>query len=118
VDLDQIRQLNAGSIPNDLIVPGQAIVISLPSQTATPSPLPEPPAEPTPVTTEVAAAPETPPGASICVSAYHDRNGNTFRDDSGTEELLPNAEITVADASGAVARYTSDGCTSLTASPG
>ena len=40
--------------------------------------------------------------------AYHDRNGDTLRQ-SETEELLPNAEFTVADASGVVNRYTSDG---------
>jgi hypothetical protein len=42
------------------------------------------------------------------VLAYHDRNGDTFRDQA-TEELLPNAEFTIADASGVVDRYTSDG---------
>jgi len=42
------------------------------------------------------------------VLAYHDRNSDTFRDE-GTEELLPNAEFTVADASGVIDRYTSDG---------
>ncbi len=108
VDVDQIRQLNAGSIPNDIIVPGQALVISLPSQTPTPSPLPQPPtAEPT-VAAVTAEATEV-PGASICVLAYHDRNGNTFRDDPAMEELLPNAEFTVADTSGVVAQHISDG---------
>jgi hypothetical protein len=43
------------------------------------------------------------------VLAYHDRNGNTYRDDESTEELLPNAEFTLASASGVVAQYTSDG---------
>jgi len=42
------------------------------------------------------------------VLAYHDRNGNTFRDEA-TEELLPNAEFAVANASGVVDRYTSNG---------
>ncbi len=104
VDTDQIRELNAGSLgPNDLISIGQALVISLPSETPTPTPLPAPPTpEPTSATEEVAG------GASICVLAYHDRSGDTFRDEE-TEELLPNAEFTVADASGVVARYTSDG---------
>ena len=46
-------------------------------------------------------------GASICVLAYHDRNADTFRNED--EELLPNAEFTLADASGVVDRYTSDG---------
>jgi len=104
VDTDQIRELNASTLgPNDLISIGQELVISLPSETPTPTPLPAPPTpEPTPATGEVAG------GASICVLAYHDRNSDTFRDEE-TEELLPNAEFTVADASGVVDRYTSDG---------
>lgn len=103
VPVDQVRELNAASLGvNDMIWPGQELVISLPSETPTPTPLPAPPTpEPSPVL-------PTPEGASICVLAYHDRNGDTFRDE-GTEELLPNAEFTVADASGVVERYTSDG---------
>nr|HID13280.1 hypothetical protein [Anaerolineae bacterium] len=104
VETDQIRELNADSLgPNDMIWPGQELVISLPSETPTPTPLPVPPTlEPSP-TLESASI-----GASICVLAYHDRNGDTFRDEAA-EELLPNAEFTVADASGVVDRYTSDG---------
>ncbi|RLC87822.1 MAG: hypothetical protein DRJ03_04795 [Chloroflexi bacterium] len=107
VETEQLRQLNAGSLgPNDMINVGQAIVISIPSASPTPSPLPAPP------TTEPTAAPGAPggpvEGASICVLAYHDRNGDTFRDEA-TEELLPNAEFTIADASGVVDRYTSNG---------
>jgi len=104
VPVDQIRELNAGSIGgSDMIWPGQELVISLPSETPTPTPLPPPPTlESTPVTEGEAG------GASICVLAYHDRNGDTFRNEE-TDELLPNAEFTVADASGVVDRYTSDG---------
>ena len=104
VDVNQIRELNASTLgPNDLISIGQELVISLPSETPTPTPLPAPPTpEPTPAIEEVAG------GASICVLAYHDRSRDTFRDEE-TEELLPNAEFTVADTSGVVARYTSDG---------
>jgi len=106
VDVDQIRELNAGSLgPNDMIWPGLELVISLPSETPTPTPLPAPPtAEPT----SPAQASPIPAGASVCVLAYHDRNGDTFRDET-TEELLPNAEFTVANASGVVDQYTSDG---------
>jgi LysM repeat protein len=109
VPVDQLRALNAGSLgPNDLIRVGQELVISLPSETPTATALPEPPTpEPAGVATSVAEVPTA--GASICVLAYHDRNNNTFRDDEETEELLPNAEFTVADASGVVARHTSDG---------
>jgi LysM repeat protein len=108
VDVNQIRQLNASSLgSNDIIRPGQALVISIPSETLTPTPLPAPP---TPVPNSPATSvAEAEGGASICVLAYHDRDGSTFRDDATTEELLPNAEFTIADASGVVARYTSDG---------
>ncbi len=132
VSADQIRELNAGTIgPNDLLQVGQELVISLPSQAATATPLPQPPTatpqaqptgegegegggegedagegETTPPT--VAPSPTPSQGASICVLAYHDRNGDTFHNPE-TEELLPNAEFTVADASGVVGEYTTDG---------
>ena len=115
VDVDQIRRLNAGSLgAGDMIWPDQELVISLPSEVPTATPLPTPSTpEPTlapsnpeqPVTTEE----ETGGGASICVLAYHDRNGSTFRDDEEVEELLPNVEFTLANASGVVDRYASDG---------
>lgn len=104
VDVEQIRQLNAASIgPGDLIVVGQELVISLPAAQPTVMPTEALVAEATVTPAAVSAA-----GASICVQAYHDRNGDTFRD-AATEELLPNAEIAVADASGVIARYTTDG---------
>jgi len=117
--VDEIRELNEGSIgPNNLIVVGQELVISLPSVTPTPTPLPPPPTvEPTSAPAggeEVAeAGGGTGAGAeggsaSICVLAYHDRDGDAFRD-AETEELLPNARFTLADASGVLSEYTSDG---------
>ena len=110
VSADQIRTLNAGSLgTNDIIVPGQALVISLPSETPTPLPAPPTPTSEIPATSVAEAPGGGAGGASICVLAYHDRNNNTFRDDETTEELLPYAEFTVADASGATAQYTSDG---------
>jgi hypothetical protein len=110
VDPDQIRQLNAGSIgAGDLIQVGQELVISLPSQTPTPTPLPAPAPESAAEAEAPGAEGEAEAGAAaVCVLAYHDRDGNTFRDEE-TEELLPNAEFTVADTSGVIARYTSDG---------
>ena len=103
VETDQLRELNAGSLgPNDLINVGQALVISIPSATPIPTPLPAPP------TPEFTPVPSSPGGASICVLAYHDRNGDTFRDEA-TEELLPNAEFAIANAAGVVDRYTSNG---------
>ncbi|NLE44734.1 MAG: LysM peptidoglycan-binding domain-containing protein [Chloroflexi bacterium] len=117
VSLDQIRQLNAGSIDGDLIGVGQELVISMPSQPAAATPLPEPP---TPEATQQPSSDaqptqssEAPPaaaagGSSVCVLAYHDRNADTFQNPE-TEELLPNALFTISDASGTVAEYTSDG---------
>ncbi|MEA3376369.1 MAG: LysM peptidoglycan-binding domain-containing protein, partial [Chloroflexota bacterium] len=104
VSPDQIRELNPGSIgPNDLIQTGQELVISVSGEAATATPLPEPTTatpegepEATPSPTEEPAA-----GASICVLAFHDRNGDTVRDPDA-EELLPNVKFTLADASGVV----------------
>ena len=110
VDADQIRQLNAGSVDGDIIHVGQNLVISLPSQAPTPTP-PPPPEQPTPDPgsnpTESATG-EQAGGASICVLAFHDRNSDKSRDETA-EELLPNAQFTLADASGVIAQHTSDG---------
>jgi hypothetical protein len=110
VSADQIRQLNAGSIgANDIIQIGQELVVSLPSEAPTSTPLPQPPtATPEPESAAVMSPPPEPEGASICVLAFHDRNGDTVRD-PGSEELLPNVEFTVANASGVVSEHTTDG---------
>ena len=113
VDVDQIQRLNEGAIGNGgFIVTGQELVISIPAGQPAVTPLPEPPPE----DASPEAAEEAPPGedsgatdgASICVLAYHDRNGDTYLD-AGVEELLPNAEFAVADASGVIDQYVSDG---------
>lgn len=105
VSVDQIRQLNAGSVDNDIIVPGQELVIFPPTlaPTATPAPaVAEAPAD-------AAPAPPATTGVSVCALAFHDRNSNGQMED-GVEELLPNAEFNLADASGTViAQHTSDG---------
>jgi LysM repeat protein len=110
VSADQIRELNAGSIGQDnLIRVGQELVISIPSEPPTSTPPPQPPT-PTPQT-ESAEEPSSIPesqGASICLLAFHDRNGDTVRDPD-SEELLPNVEFDVAEASGVVGEYTTDG---------
>jgi LysM repeat protein len=110
VSADQIRQLNAGSIgANDIIQIGQELVVSLPSEAPTSTPLPQPPtATPEPESAAAMSPSPEPEGASICVLAFHDRNGDTVRD-PGTEELLPNVEFTVANASGVVSEHTTDG---------
>ena len=77
-------------------------------ETPAPTPLPPPPTpEPTAAAGGDVSGAET-GGASIYVLASHDRNSDTFRDEAA-EELLPNAEFTLADPSGVVDRYTSDG---------
>jgi LysM repeat protein len=120
VTIDQILELNAGSIgDNNLIRIGQELVISASGEMATSTPLPEPPTatpeeetetdEETETETEPTSAPtEESEGASICVLAFHDRNGDTVRD-SDTEELLPNVNLTIANASGVVGEYSTDG---------
>ena len=122
ISVDQLRQLNAGSIgDNNLIRTGQELVVSVPSAAPTSTPLPEPPtATPQPEggesgdtgdTGDSGDSGESAPasgGASICVMAFHDRNGDTVRDPAN-EELLPNVEFTLATASGVAAQYTSDG---------
>ncbi len=110
VAVDKLQELNAGSIGgNNLIRVGQELVVSVPSESPTATPLPQPPTA-TPQSegeTGPSPTPET-RGASVCVLAFNDRNGDTVRDPD-TESLLPNVEFTLANASGVVAEYTSDG---------
>lgn len=118
VTVDQILELNAGSIgENNLIRTGQELVISASGEMATSTPLPEPPTATPEEETETDEETETEPtsapteeseGASICVLAFHDRNGDTVRDPDA-EELLPNVNFTVANASGVVGEYSTDG---------
>jgi LysM repeat protein len=110
VSVDELRQLNAGSIgDNDIIQPGQELVISVSSQAPTATPLPPPPtATPEAESAAATAPPPEPEGASICVLAFHDRNGDTVRNPD-SEELLPNVEFTLANASGVLSEHTTDG---------
>jgi len=131
IDPEVIKQLNAGSLgPNNLIVTGQELVISVPSD------VPEPTDPPPPATPEAVAEadPETNTetnteangqggggsvqpsepgqdqpdgGATICVAAYRDQNGDTFKTEG--EPLLPEVKISLANASGVLDQYTTDG---------
>lgn len=110
-----VTAYNTGSVPQVVPPASPAPTGAAPTPvppTLTPTPQAEAvlPTE-TPISEAAPAATATtaPAGASICVLVYHDRNGDTFRNDAATEELLPNAEIAVADASGVIARYTTDG---------
>lgn len=110
MSVDMLQQLNAGSIgPNNLIRVGQELVISVPSEAPTATPLPQPPTA-TPQSEGETVPSPTPAqeGASVCVLAFHDRNGDTVRDPDN-EELLPNVDFTLATTAGVVAEYTSDG---------
>jgi LysM repeat protein len=105
---EELYRLNPGAIgANNLIVVGQELVVSGPTQAEPPA---EPEQQPTAVPEQPVAEgdPATTSGASVCVLAYHDRDGNTFRA-ADSEELLPNAEFLLADASGVLNRYMSDG---------
>jgi LysM repeat protein len=116
VAVDQIRTLNASSIGEGYIIHvGQELVLSLPSKTPEPT---EPPTDEPEAVAEAGDEGEGEEGGtggggmangtSICVLAYHDRDNNPFRDEAN-EELLPNAQFTLANASGVVGQYTSDG---------
>jgi LysM repeat protein len=123
VAVDQIRNLNASSIGEGYIIHvGQELVLSLPSEAPDPT---EAPTEEPQVVADAGDAGDggvgeggvtgggtggggMAAGTSICVLAYHDRNGDTFRDEAN-EELLPNAQFTLANVSGVVDQYTSDG---------
>ena len=125
IPIEQIRTLNATALGvNEIIVPGQALVIAVPSATTVPTPLPAPPtAEPQAEATLVAEVAETEiaasgSGASICVLAFNDLNNNTFRDDEAAEGLMPQAEFTITGDAGEVGRYTSDGLTEPHCFPG
>ena len=110
ISIDELRQLNAGSIGDDNIIrTGQELVVSVPSEAPTSTPLPEPPTETPEPDSEGSSAPAgEEDGCSVCVLAFHDRNGDTVRDPA-EEELLPNVEFTLANASGVVNAYTTDG---------
>ncbi len=99
---------NTGSVPQ--VVPPPSPVPAAAPTPVPPTPIPtSPPTELAPTEMPTPEAGPTSAGASICVLAYHDRNGDTFRNDAAMEELLPNAEIAVANATGVIARYVTDG---------
>jgi len=113
VDVNDLRSMNAGSLgPNDMLQIGQEIVISGTPLTTEPTPVPteaqpttEPTTAPTTVETDTTGTAET---ASFCISAYHDRNGDDARQ-IDSEELLPNATITLVGTDGPAGTYTTDG---------
>ncbi|HEY89167.1 MAG TPA: LysM peptidoglycan-binding domain-containing protein [Thermoflexia bacterium] len=110
VEVDELRRLNAGTLSaNDMLSIGQEIVISGAPQAPTPVPT-APPAteEPAP---ELTAEPTAATGeglASLCVSAYHDRNADMLPQ-LDSEELLPNAQLTLVGTNGPAGAYTTDG---------
>lgn len=121
VTLEQLRRLNAGTLgPNDMIWPGQELVISgtpLAASQPTPQPTPELttpitlPVE-TPVGTPEPALPAAPAPnvAALCVLAYHDVNADLIRQPE-SEGLIPNVTISLVGVNGLAGTYTTDGLT-------
>jgi LysM repeat protein len=110
VEVEQILELNAGSIgTNNMIWTDQELVIDIP-ENAPPTVAPTAPAtgEVTPGAGVTPTAVADTTVGSVCVLAFNDRNGDTFRQPE-TEELLPNAVFSVGDANGLVGQYTTDG---------
>ncbi len=116
VDVEELRRLNAGTLgENDMLSIGQEVVISAASAVA-PTPTPEPTqVQPADQVTPGTTAPQATqlPGqdsslASLCVSAYNDRSGDMMQQ-ADTEELLPNAALTLVSDSGPAGTYTTDG---------
>ncbi len=109
VDPEQIRQLNnLGS--SNLIVVGQQLVIKQGQPAATPTPQPT---EAAPQETPQGGGGETTPPpsgdlATVCVSAYNDRNGDMVMQPE-SEELLPNVSLTLEGPSGTVGSHVTDG---------
>ncbi len=81
-------------------IPGGELWVKI--QVTQPAAPTQPPAPPTPEPSP------TPEAGQICVLAFHDRNGDTFRQPE-TEEPLPNALFSVGTAAGLVGQYTTDG---------
>ncbi len=81
-------------------IPGSELWVKI--KVTAPAPPTQPPAPPTPEATPTLES------GQICVLAFHDRNGDTFRQQE-TEELLPNAVFSVGSAVGIVGQYTTDG---------
>ncbi|MGQ9522286.1 MAG: NBR1-Ig-like domain-containing protein [Anaerolineae bacterium] len=90
-------------------IPGGELWVKI--KVTAPAPPTQPPASPTPEATP------TPESGQICVLAFHDRNGDTFRQPE-TEELLPNAVFSVGGATGLVGQYTTDGISEPYCFPG
>jgi LysM repeat protein len=126
VSVDQIRQLNQGSIgPGDLILVGQELVVALAvaPYTATPTATVEPTAEGDDVQPAEGGQDTLPPEesaardmeplegfGSLCVLCFHDHNLDTYRDGI-VEELLPGGRFVVTGPAGVVGEYTCDGVT-------
>lgn len=130
VGLDKLRQMNAGTVINDLLSIGQEVVIS-PGPLGIATPTPEPQATPEPESTaetpaatvdpnqpaNPVATAENPGGlpsapadgmASVCVTAFSDNNGDAFR--QADQELpIAGAQINLVGTSGPLTPYMTDG---------
>jgi hypothetical protein len=112
VPVDQLRQLNAGSLgANDMLQVGQEIVIAVPESAPTATPTEEA-TEATPVEGEEQTGGEQDGSsgqtASLCVSAYLDVNQDQIAQ-LETEAYLPGAQLTLVQQGGGEQTYTTDG---------
>ncbi len=121
VDVQQIYDLN-GLDSSSLLSIGQEIVIaSTGSVAVTPTPTPTPEVTETPLAVEPTPAQANPGTAgdlpavpaqgkgAVCVLAFFDANADMFRQDDGSEMLLPNAQVSLLARSGPVDSRTTDG---------
>jgi hypothetical protein len=86
---------------DNIIRTGQQLIIRGPTAPPTNTPPPVPPtpeASPTSVT------------GSICALVFNDRNADTFRQVE-SEELVPNATLSLGDATSLISQHTTDGLT-------
>ncbi len=119
IDVQQIYDLN-NLDSSSLLSIGQEIVLSV-SGDIVPTPTPQAPEQPEAEQPEDAPADQPADGngglpaspaagkASVCVLAFHDANGDMFRQPAEGEMLLPNAQINMLAQSGPVDSHTTDG---------
>lgn len=94
LSLNELRQLNNLSADEDVVVPGQVLILGFagPENTPTPEPLPGPPgSQPSPT-------PEGQGTGTICVLLYNDVNGDTIRQES--EVGIGGGEVSVTERTG------------------
>ncbi len=103
ISMDEMLTLNNMGI-DDLLQPGDKLLIGTVAPTAAPSPSPLPTVTLPPPT---AVSTPTPPPTSICVLAFIDEDGNGVR--NAGEGLRPAVAFTIFNESSVVGNYVTDG---------